>query len=468
MSRRFTGNLYRQEPLRGRRLWRYGDWGNAGEYIGRHWELVATPVLQQALGRVRPPLVPGDPAYRPRLLVSIVGDDALAGQVHAAGLAHADTILLGYGEGPQIVAEPVDFKWSLETAEPRQVSAHGLATLLLAGLTHLDAAMTEAVAALSALGPHPEDAAWGVPPPPTPAPRVLIDPAVLVAEAAVDEEPPVLETGLPMRLVDAAGPWGAVRCRDGVFFAPHNQANLHFLHGDWNARKGEPLSPDQVWFEEVDGPAFFGALPGWDLGQVLARYDRSTAMLATPDGAERYYRLGAGTLGALTRWHTSIFSEANAEIDAPAELETMHHDQRLWTSTEISLYMERMMNVRAEREGALRDWLRELYGWGRFRGDLGRADVAPHELETKGGKRRWGAVFGAISRGVEAHVKSEGLVLADQNMSDMEALEGLQQRTTELQGMAGAIAAQIIGEELASRQHSSAGRRAAPPPDPAA
>src|SRR5205823_14369741 len=132
--------------LRGRRLWRYGDWGNAGEYIGRHWEAAATPVLRQAVGRVRPPLVPNDPAYRPRLLISLVADPALADQVHAAGLAHADTILLGYGPAGQIVAEPVDFKWSLETAESRQVSATGLATLLNAGLSELHAHMTAALA----------------------------------------------------------------------------------------------------------------------------------------------------------------------------------------------------------------------------------------------------------------------------------------------------------------------------------
>ena len=227
---------------------------------------------------------------------------------------------------------------------------------------------------------------------------------------------------------------------------------MRFLSGDWNARKGDPLLPDQVWFEEVDGPTFFGALPGWDIGELLAGYDRSTAMLATIDGAERYYRLGAGSLGALTRWHTSIFSEAPADIDGPAELDALRRAQRLWGSTDLSLYLDRMMNVRAERENALRDWLRELYGWGRFRGDLGRQGVAPGDLETKGGKRRWGAVFGAISRAIADRVKADGLALIAAPMSDMAALEELQTRTTELQAMAGAVATQLISEELAGRR----------------
>jgi hypothetical protein len=440
VSKRYnTHNNYRQDPLRGRRLWRYGDWGSAGEHIGRHWENVGTPVLGQALGRVRPPLVPGDPAYRPRLLVSIVADPDLAEQVHNAGLAHADTILLGYGEGGQIVAEPVDFKWSLETAEARQVSAHGLARLLNADLSHLNEQMAAALATLESFGLDPEDAAWlempVEPPPPPPA-----------------EPPAEGGEGVPVRVVHAAGEWGAVRCRDGVFFAPHNHANLHFLSGDWNARKGEPLAPDQVWFEEVDGPTFFSPLPGWDVAGVLAGYDRSTAMLATIDGAERYYRLGAGTLGALTRWHSSIFADTPATIDGPAETEALRRAQRLWSSTDISLYLDRMMNVRAEREGALREWLREIYGWGRFRGDLGRLGVGPHELESKNGKRRWGGVFGQISKGVEAQVKAAGLALVQTPMSDMDALEELQKRTTELQSMAGALAQAAISEELAGRR----------------
>jgi hypothetical protein len=258
--------------------------------------------------------------------------------------------------------------------------------------------------------------------------------------------------GVRVGVVHAAGEWGAVGCRVGVFFAPHNHANLHFLSGDWNARKGEPLAPDQVWFEEVDGPTFFSPLPGWDVAGVLAGYDRSTAMLATIDGAERYYRLGAGTLGALTRWHSSIFADTPATIDGPAETEALRRAQRLWSSTDISLYLDRMMNVLAEREGALRDWLREIYGWGRFRGDLGRLGVAPHELETKNGKRRWGGVFGLISKGVEAQVKAAGLALVQTPMSDMDALEELQKRTTELQSMAGALAQAAISEELAGRR----------------
>ena len=150
MSRRSGGsNPYSSEPLRGRRLWRYGDWGNAGEHIGRHWETVATPILREAIGHLRPPIHPADPAYTPQVLISIVSDPDLSAEVHGSSLAHADSLMLGFDATGRVVAEPADFKWSLETAESRQVSATGLARLLNAGLPRLEAAVSEALAALA-------------------------------------------------------------------------------------------------------------------------------------------------------------------------------------------------------------------------------------------------------------------------------------------------------------------------------
>jgi hypothetical protein len=83
-------------------------------------------------------------------------------------------------------------------------------------------------------------------------------------------------------------------------------------------------------------------------------------------------------------------------------------------------------------------------------------------LESKNGKRRWGGVFGQISKAVEARVKAEGLALVQTPMSDMDALEELQKRTTELQAMAGALAQAAIGEELAGRRPPPPRRAEAP------
>jgi hypothetical protein len=449
LSRRGGGSGYSHystEPLRGRKLWRYGDWGAAGEHIGRHWEEIATPILRDAIGTVRSPIHPDDPAYAPRVLISIVGDADLASEVHLSSLAHADSLILGFDADGRVVAEPADFKWSLETAESRQVSATGLARLLNAGLPRLEAAVSVALATLAravgAAEPEMELVSGSIA---IPA-RAPAHASAPVAETDESEAP----TGTDL-LDDLEDRQYAVLTRDGVFFAPRNQANERFLHGDWNKRKPEPLQETQVWFQDFDPTEFFGALPGWDIAGLLAGYDRSAQQLATPDGAERYYRLGAGTQGALIRWHSSIFSVVPAAIDVPAELEELRRRQHIWNSTDISLYLDRMMNVRAERENALVEWLREIYGWSRFRNDLVRAGVNPAELESKQGKRRWGMVFGAIQKAVRSRVCSEGMALVDQGQSDMEALEALQARAAEFGGMANAVAKHTVAAAVEER-----------------
>lgn len=447
MSRRGGGggSQYSTEPLRGRRLWRYGDWGSAGEYIGRHWEGVATPILAASIGHLREPIHPYDPAYTPQVLLSIVSEPELAAEVHGSSLAHADSLMLGFDAAGRVVAEPADFKWSLETAESKQVSAVGLARLLNAGLPRMEVAIAGALGTLAAAAgvPHPAmeliSGSLAIPA------RTPVQAAEPAAEAPPDVLPP---TGIDL-VDDLEERQYSIITRDGVFFAPRHGANTRFLRGDWNGRKADSLDEDQVWFQDFDPIEFFSPLPGWDIAGLLAGYDRNTGTLATPDGAERYYRLGAGTRGALMRWHTSIFSVTQAEIDVPAELEALRRHHHLWTSTDISLYLDRMMNVRAERENALHEWLREIYGWSRFRADLARHGVDSAELESRGGKRRWGLVFASIQKAVRARVCSEGLVLVSAGQSDMDALETLQDRAAEFHGSATAIARHTITTAVA-------------------
>ncbi len=464
MSRRsnrssYRGNQYGSEPLRGRKLWRYGDWGNAGEHIGRHWEGVAAPILRDAIGHERAPIHPEDPAYAPRVLISIATDPDLAAEVQQSSLAHADSLMLGYDADGHVVAEPADFKWSLETAEARQVSAGGLARLLNAGLPLMESAIAAGLGALAVTA--------GV---------ADLDVEFISGHIAAPAHGPVrepAEASAPDGEHDAEGEGAApaapagpppVLTRDGIFFSPVNQANERFLHGDWNGRKAEPLQENQVWFQPFEPIAFFSPLPGWDVAELLAGYDRSTAQLELPDGAERYYRLGAGTRGALIRWHTSIFSAEPADIDVPEELEALRRAQHLWTSTDISLYLDRMMNVRAERENALQEWLREIYGWSRFRDDLTRLGGNAGELESKGGRRRWGFVFSTIQKAVRARICGDGLAQADGGASDMEALEALQGHAAEYAGIATAVARHTISTALAER--GSHGGRVAPVPEP--
>src|SRR6266508_756767 len=116
-----------RSPLEGRQLWRVGDWGGASEQIGRRWEEVGAPELQKLLGVPR--TGPDGALYLPTQAIVLAADPALASQVQLHGKTHADALLVGTMAGRPVL-EPVDFKWTLETADPRQVGAAVLEALL--------------------------------------------------------------------------------------------------------------------------------------------------------------------------------------------------------------------------------------------------------------------------------------------------------------------------------------------------
>src|SRR5215831_15168572 len=122
--------LTRTSPLTGRLVWHIGDWGRASEHIGARWEHVAA-----ALARER--LAPED-----HLLV-LAATPALMADVLASGLPHADAMRT-WRQDDDLALEPLDFKWSLETASARQVSSETLTRLLEADLATLRAALLEA------------------------------------------------------------------------------------------------------------------------------------------------------------------------------------------------------------------------------------------------------------------------------------------------------------------------------------
>src|SRR6186713_902417 len=117
-----------RSPLEGRQLWRIGDWGGASEQIGRQWERIGARCLERLIGVERPG--PEGGVYLPKRALVLASDPDLAAQVQAHGKSHADAILIGFQEDRSVL-EPVDFKWTLETANPRQVGAEVLGDLLL-------------------------------------------------------------------------------------------------------------------------------------------------------------------------------------------------------------------------------------------------------------------------------------------------------------------------------------------------
>src|SRR5438067_8613189 len=119
--------LTRTSPLTGRLVWHIGDWGRASEHIGVRWEEVAGALAHERLG-------PED------YLVVLAATPPLMAEVLASGLPHADA-LRAWREDGHLVLEPLDFKWSLETASARQVSSETLERLLAAELPSLEAAL---------------------------------------------------------------------------------------------------------------------------------------------------------------------------------------------------------------------------------------------------------------------------------------------------------------------------------------
>src|ERR671933_165057 len=107
--------LTRTSPLTGRLVWHIGDWGRASEHIGARWEQVAGALARERLG-------PGNS------LVVLAETPPLMAEVLSSGLPHADALRV-WRDDDHLPLEPLDFKWSWETAPASQVSSETLERL---------------------------------------------------------------------------------------------------------------------------------------------------------------------------------------------------------------------------------------------------------------------------------------------------------------------------------------------------
>src|SRR6266851_1988285 len=282
--------LTRTSPLTGRLVWHIGDWGRASEHIGARWEHVAGALARERLG-------PHD------YLVVLAATPALMAEVLASGLPHADA-LRTWREDGQLVLEPLDFKWSLETASGRQVSSETLQRLLAAELGTLETALTEA---RQTLGLEPTSAA----------------------------EP-----------------------RDGRFVAPVHPANHAAL-------LAEPELPTLLL--PVEPHAFFGPLPGWDAARALARLESADLdRLSSIEAVERYYRLGAGVEGALSRLETGVFETEPRKVDAARLIAELRRSGKARSLNELLLYLQRELELRKTLDERLALLPRSAYPFGRL------------------------------------------------------------------------------------------------------
>jgi hypothetical protein len=362
--------LTRTSPLTGRLVWHIGDWGRASEHIGARWEHVAGPLAREHLG-------PGDH------LIVLAGTPALMAEVLGSGLPHADA-LRTWRETDHLALEPLDFKWSLETASARQVSRETLEHLLAAELKMLESALADARQALDL------------------APSAALEP------------------------------------RDGRFVAPVHPANSAAL-------VAEPELPTLLL--PVEPRAFFEPLPGWAAARTLARLESSDLdRLSSIEAIERYYRLGAGVEGALSRLRTGLFETELQKVDAPTLIGELRQNGKARTLNALLLYVQNELANRKALEERLALLPRSAYPFGRLRSDLHKLGVPRTVLDSRGAL---GRAYAEVTREMASAIRSAGHELVASGLSAEDALEQLGSASTPQPWAAiGAAQARSVGTRL--------------------
>jgi hypothetical protein len=327
-------------------VWHIGDWGRASEHIGARWEAVAGELARERLG-------PGD-----HLLILAATPNLMA-DVLASGLPHADA-LRAYRDDGALALEPLDFKWSLETASSRQVSSETLSRLLAAELASLAAALA------------------------------------------------------PLRAAVGLEPTAEVMPTDGRFVAPVHPANHAAL-------LAEPELPTLLL--PVDARTFFEPLPGWSAARALAQLESASLdRLSSIEAIERYYRLGAGVEGALSRLATGLFETEPARVDAEAQIGALRRTGHARTLNDLLLHLQRELEQRKAIEERLNQLPRTAYPFGRLRADLQKLGVPRSMLDSRGAL---GRAYGEVTREILAAVRLAGRDLVLGGTRPTQALEQL-------------------------------------------
>ncbi|MBV9169451.1 MAG: hypothetical protein JOZ81_05135 [Chloroflexi bacterium] len=366
--------LTRRSPVTGRLLWHIGDWGRASEHIGLRWEHIAGALAQRRLRN-------GD-----QLLV-LAATPALMSAVISSGLPHADALRAWSSDG-RLALEPLDFKWSLETASARQVSSDTLRRLLEADLSSLADAL-----------------------------RLMRERLDLDELAEIEPH-------------------------DGRFVAPEHPANRAALDA-------EPGLPSVLL--PVDAHEFFQSLPGWPAATILARLEGADLeRLERIDAVERYYRLGAGVTGALTRLETGLFETQPCPIDAAAMVAQLRRAGHARTLNSLLLYLEHELAARKTLEDRLAQLPRVVYPFGRLRTDLAGLGVPRSVLDSRGAL---GRAYGEVTREEALAIRAAGQEMVASGMDAEAALNDLAAHPARFSAVATAamraVAARLAAAERA-------------------
>jgi hypothetical protein len=201
---------------------------------------------------------------------------------------------------------------------------------------------------------------------------------------------------------------------DGRFVAPVHPSNRRALQAEPELR---------TILLETDAQAFFRPLPAWPSARAVARFERcDLERLSSLDVLERYYRIGAGVAGALTRLATGVFDDEPAQVDAPAEIERMRQSGKARTLNLLLITFERGLAARRSLEEQVAGIPRQAYPFARLRSDLGRAGAPKSLLDSRGGL---GKAYGEVQAGLTREVREAGRAQLEEGRSVEEALAGL-------------------------------------------
>lgn len=368
-----------------RRERRIGNWGRASEHIGARWEVVGLQRLCPLLEGEQPWPHAG---HRPVGWLALAADPEMQLTLNRAGLPSPDVVVgLTDADGTPLL-QAVDMKWHLEFASYRQISADTLRELVERGVSGLNEQLRE---------------------------RIGLD-------------------GERARFVD------------GLLLAPDIAANRSFLASEENSGQEYPITRDDVIFAEVDGREFFSALPGWEMAQLLAQFDRLGNSLRHAEGAERYYRLGAGLQGAAAALLSSIFVEQPPPIEASAAFAWLRSKFPASTTSHMAQDVDRRMAGRSQLLARLREVLRSPFRLGDLAATLRRHHLAmPDNIEDDSPHAaRARDLLKQVSLLHKQAVRHAGLDLVRRGATDGEALATLARESNHFRRVASANADRLV------------------------
>lgn len=368
-----------------------GNWGRASEHIGQAWESVGFQRLQSMVAAKKHwPTV----GHRVHALAPLMFDSALQTSLMRIGLPSPDVVVVLADESGRLFLQALDFKWNLEFATYAQIRASALRALLGRGAPALAAMLRDAV----------------------------------------------------------GGPIDGLDFLDGLLFAPDHLDNHRFLASGANARREYPIEASEVVFAPVGAEEFFSQLPGWQMAMHLAALDRAVAVLKKVEGAERYYRLGTGVLGAACQLRASIFERDPAALDATQAMEWLCGGIGRPSSTMLVDQAERMMAVRMRQAERLKRLTKSPYRWSDLQRALMVRKIVLTEQNGDGTgsteKRRWQDLMRRIGGEYRATIMRAGLRFVRDGMSDDEALARLEMDLARFEAAARTVAAQMIEVEF--------------------